>query len=94
MGTPAARSWDQLWDQVPPFRHVWRVTTVIWGAAMLTDAVTRITMAWTLPVDTVPALGAALWPATFILLQVITNVYFHRTGLWAILRTGPHPRPR
>jgi hypothetical protein len=91
---PAARSWDQLWDQVPAFRRAWRVTTVIWAAAMLTDAVIRITMAWTLPVDTVPALGAALWPVTFIVLQVITNVYFHRTGLWAILRTGPHPGPR
>ncbi len=90
---PVAQSWDELWDQVPAFRRAWRVTTVIWGAAMLADAVIRITMAWTLPIDAVPALGAALWPVTFIMLQVITNVYFHRTGLGLILRAGPAPRP-
>lgn len=89
---PAAQSWDELWDQVPAFRRAWRVTTVIWGAATVADAVIRITMAWTLPVDAVPALGAALWPVTFIMLQVVTNVYFHHTGLWLILRAGPrHP---
>lgn len=43
-------------------------------------------MAYTLPVDRVPALGGALWPVTFLVLQVITNVYFFRAGLWDMLR--------
>ena len=62
---------------------------MIWGAAMLANAVIRVTMVWTLPVNAVPALGAALWPVTFIVLQVITNVYFHRAGLWLILGADP-----
>jgi hypothetical protein len=33
-------------------------------------------------------LGGALWPVTFLVLQVVTNVYFARSGLWGILRTG------
>jgi hypothetical protein len=37
-------------------------------------------MAYTLPVDIVPALGACLWPATFLILRVFTNVYFRRAG--------------
>ena len=91
---PRAVSWDALWDEVPRFRHIWRVTTVIWGAALLADAVTRLVMAWTLPIGVVPGLGGALWPVTFVILQIATNVYFARAGFWRILITGPgHYRP-
>ncbi len=69
------------------------MTTVIWGAALLADAVIRVVMAYTLPVDVVPGLGGALWPVTFIMLQVITNVYFWRAGLWRILRGTALIRP-
>jgi hypothetical protein len=86
---PRAVSWDALWDEVPRFRHIWRVTTVIWGAALLADAVTRLVMAWTVPISVVPGLGGALWPVTFVILQVITNVYFARSGFWLILRGQP-----
>jgi hypothetical protein len=82
----AAASWDGLWDSVPRFRRIWRVCTVIWGCALLVDAAIRAAMAYTLPISLVPALSGALWPVTFIGLQVITNVYFYRAGLWSILR--------
>jgi hypothetical protein len=45
-------------------------------------------MAYALPVNVVPALGGALWPVTFVVLQIITNVYFMRLGFWRILRDG------
>jgi intracellular septation protein A len=86
MAGAAGASWDGLWERVPRFRHIWRVVTVIWGIALLVDAVIRVTMAYTLPVDLVPGLGGALWPVTFVVLQVITNVYFQRAGFWLILR--------
>jgi len=35
--------------------------------------------------DLVPGLGGALWLVTFVALQVITNIYFIRSGLWTIL---------
>jgi hypothetical protein len=82
---PTTRSWDALWDDLPGFRRAWQVCTAIWGAAMLLDAVLRIVMAYTLPVDVVPGLGGALWPVTFVLLQVVTNVYFYRVDLWGVL---------
>ncbi len=84
-GAPTTQSWDELWVKEPRFRRAWRVTTVIWGAAMLLDAAVRVIMAYTLPGDLVPGLAGALWPVTFIALQVITNVYFVRCGLWLIL---------
>jgi len=85
---PAAVSWDDLWTRVPRFRRIWRVCTVIWGSAILADAVVRIAMAATLPIGVIPALGGALWPVTFIVLQVATNIYFARSGFWRILRDG------
>lgn len=92
---PTPQSWDELWVSKPRFRRAWRVTTVIWGAAMLLDAAVRVIMAYTLPADLVPGLAGALWPVTFIALQVITNVYFLRCGLWLILlgKADHHPAP-
>ena len=88
----AGRSWDELWELLPRFRRMWQVTTLIWGAAFLLDAAVRVVMAYALPVNDVPALAGALWLVTFLLLQIITNVYLSRSGLWPILR-GHHGRP-
>jgi predicted membrane protein len=50
--------------------------------------VVRVLIAAVLPVSVVPALGAALWPVTFVVLQVVTNVYFARAGFWRFLIAG------
>jgi len=42
-------------------------------------------MSCTLPIPVVPGLGGALWPVTFVVLQVGSNVYYHRAGLYRIL---------
>lgn len=91
---PAPQTWDELWQRVPRFRRIWQVCTVIWGTAILADAVIRVVMAATLPLGIVPGLNGALWPVTFVALQVVTNVYFYRYGFWRILREGaPEPAP-
>ncbi|HEY8047201.1 MAG TPA: VC0807 family protein [Streptosporangiaceae bacterium] len=77
----AVTSWDELWAADPRFRRIWRVSTVLWAAGLLADAVIRVVMAYTLPVDVVPGLGGALYPVTFILLQLVTNVYYQMAGL-------------
>lgn len=82
---PIGESWDQLWQRSPPFRRVWTVTTVIWGLALLLDAAVRVATAYTLPIDSVPAVGGAIWIVTLVALQVITNIYFLRGGLWTVL---------
>jgi hypothetical protein len=50
--------------------------------------VIRVVVAAVLPISVVPAVGGALWPVTFIMLQVVTNIFFARSGFWRILRTG------
>lgn len=79
-------SWDERWDRNPWFRRVWRVDTVMWAAGLLADSAVRVVMAYTLPVDAVPALSAGLWAVTFVALQVTQHIYFTRSGLWRTLR--------
>lgn len=79
---PRRESWDLLWERLPGFRRVWRVAGVIWGATTIADAVLRFVMAYTMPVDQVPALNGAQWAVLFVLLQVVTNIYYHRAGLY------------
>ncbi len=80
-----AGSWDIVWIEQPPFRRIWRISTAIWGMALLVDAVIRVVMSYSLPVHTVPALGGILWPVTFLVIQIVTNVYYHRSGLYQLL---------
>lgn len=83
-GTTVA--WEPLWDTSNRFRRIWRVLTVTWGVVTLLDAVLRVVIAYTLPVTTVPALQTGLMIGTMLLMQVVTNVYFLRAGLWPMLR--------
>jgi hypothetical protein len=80
-----AGSWDELWATNSTFRRIWRTASVIWGCGMLADAAARVVMSYTLPIAAVPALAGLLWPVTFVLIQIVTNVYYHLAGLWQIL---------
>jgi intracellular septation protein A len=93
---PNGESWDYLWERLPGFRRIWRVASVVWGVATILDAGVRFTMAYTLPVNVVPALNGAQYAVLFLLLQIVTNVYYFRAGLYdpasniyAPLRTEP-----
>lgn len=90
----AGRSWDVLWATEPQFRRIWRASTVMWGLGLLLDAAIRVAISYTLPIDQVPAIGAALYPVTFVVLQVMTNVYYMRAGLYPILGARWLDRPR
>ncbi|MET9497827.1 VC0807 family protein [Streptomyces sp. NPDC006552] len=71
---------ERLWESDGAFRRVWRALTVLWGVGLLCDALLRLIMAYTLPVDTVPALDGALYAVSWILLQVITQIVLFRSG--------------
>jgi hypothetical protein len=88
-------SWEDLWQRDPYFRHIWRVSTVLWALVTFLDAIIRVVMAYTLPVDWVPALQSGLVIVTALLMQVVTGVYYARTGLWSMIgmRWGvPHQK--
>ncbi|UJB45966.1 VC0807 family protein [Streptomyces sp. A1-5] len=79
-GTP----WETLWENEAAFRRIWRVSTVMWGIALLADAVARVVMSYALPVEVVPGLGGLLWPVTMVLLQLVNGVYYRAAGLWRL----------
>ncbi|HYI13795.1 MAG TPA: VC0807 family protein [Thermomicrobiales bacterium] len=79
------RLWEPIWEREPRFRHIWRASTVMWAVALFIDAILRVVMAYTLPVNTVPISQMGLMIVTMLVMQVVTNVYYVRAGLWAII---------
>jgi hypothetical protein len=75
-------SWDDIWQRNPAFRGAWRICTGLWSAGLFGDAVVRVVVAYTLPVDVVPGLDASMWLITFVALQVVQQVYLTRSGVW------------
>ncbi|WP_202918560.1 VC0807 family protein [Streptomyces cavernae] len=71
---------ESLWSEDLAFRRIWRVLTVVWGIGLFADALLRLVMAYTLPIDTVPALDAVLYAATWIVLQIVTQISLYRSG--------------
>ncbi|WP_431878786.1 VC0807 family protein [Amycolatopsis sacchari] len=79
---PGGERWESLWQRLPRFRRFWRVANVIWGTATLLDAGVRVAMAYTLPVNVVPALNGLQYGVLFVILQLATNIYYFRVGLF------------
>lgn len=85
--------WELLWEREPSFRRTWRGSSLIWAVVLLLDAVLRVVMAYTLPVNAVPALQTGLMLATTLLMQVVTWVYYWKAGLWALVQRPYPSRP-
>jgi hypothetical protein len=77
--------WDSMWRRSPNFRRGWRISAVIWGIGLLIDAVIRVIIAYSLPVDVVPAVATALFPVTAVVLIVIDQVNQHYNGIRGML---------
>jgi hypothetical protein len=78
---------EHFWETRPGFRRVWRVLAVIWGCGMLATCALNLVFAYTLPVDSVPALDTVVQIGTSVLLQIVTQIALRREGtmrqLWA-----------
>ncbi|MEU9126194.1 VC0807 family protein [Streptomyces sp. NPDC048506] len=73
-----AREWEAKWEGISGFRRAMRVMTAAWSAAFLLDSVARVVMAYTLPVDLVPVLSAALLIAMLVVVVRLGKVYGKR----------------
>ncbi|MER5849402.1 VC0807 family protein [Streptomyces sp. NPDC002012] len=79
-------AWREDWENVPEFRRAMRVLTIAWGTAFMIDAVARVVMAYTLPVDSVPLLGAGLLTLLLIVIVQFSKAYGKRLST----RLGRH----
>jgi len=64
-----AAQWQQNWKTEPAFRRAFRWLTIGWASAFIVDAIARIVMAYTLPIDIVPVASVVL----LIVLLVFVN---------------------
>lgn len=74
----AIAAWERNWRGSPEFRHVMRATTAIWGVGFLLEAVIRVVLAWTLPVDVVPMVTTVQFIVLIVLMLWIAPVYGRR----------------
>ncbi len=81
--------WEALWNRNPSFRRTFRISSLIWGVGMIADAVARVAIAYTLPVDLVPALSAGLSALTITVLAMIDQINYARTGFHKVVRERP-----
>lgn len=72
---------NTAWRDTPAFRRVVHVATTIWGGALLLDAVSTVVLAYTMPIDSVPLIGALKLVALIVLAEVISQVHFRRRGV-------------
>ena len=84
--SPEARErWDRRWQESGTFRRALRVLTGAWGAGFLVDAIVRLVLALTLPVDFVPLIDNVLLVVTVLALLIaqkaIGGHYRRRYGL-------------
>ncbi|MCA9631664.1 MAG: hypothetical protein KC766_28605 [Myxococcales bacterium] len=73
---------EQLWDERPKFRQRWRAVSWMWIGGLLFDATARGAVTAFAPADSLPALHTALAIATPLVLQLVTNLYLARTGVF------------
>ena len=87
--TETVEAWEANWRDSPEFRHVMRAVTGIWGLGFLLEAGIRVTLAYTLPVDTVPIVTAAQFIALLALMLWIGPKY----GRTYMTKHGLEPGP-
>ncbi|GGU61022.1 hypothetical protein GCM10010211_27370 [Streptomyces albospinus] len=81
-----ARRLESLWHRSPVVHRWMTVASMAWGSAFLLDAIARVVMAYTLPVDSVPSLGVVVLVAMLCLAQALVTVYGRRSGALAQVR--------
>ncbi|MEU3989871.1 VC0807 family protein [Streptomyces platensis] len=81
VGEAGLARWEARWDAEPTFRHHLRLVTAVWGAVFLLDAVLRVVLAYTIPVDAFPLTSTVLWLALLGGLLTWHNWYLTRHGM-------------
>ncbi|QMU78074.1 hypothetical protein GXW83_22620 [Streptacidiphilus sp. PB12-B1b] len=81
VGEAGLAAWEARWDVEPVFRHHLRLLTAVWGSVFLLDAVLRVVLAYSIPVDAFPLTSTLMWLALLGGLITYHNWYVTRNGL-------------
>jgi hypothetical protein len=82
-GKGGGEVWASRWNIEPRFRTGLRVITAAWGVGLVLDAVIRVVIAFTLPLDAVPGATTAQWVVVFAVLFGFMMIYSRKNDLLA-----------
>ncbi|WP_194836702.1 VC0807 family protein [Nocardia sp. XZ_19_369] len=83
IGEEGYREWDARWDSDSRFRYHLRVLTAVWGTVFALDALVRVLLAYTLPIDAIPLVSTVQWLVVLAAVMIFHNFYVTRHGLKA-----------
>jgi hypothetical protein len=94
-GTDPAKvsAFDELHDDQPLGRHIFRTLSVVWGIGLVVEASARLTLADVLPTGTFIAVSPFITGSVLGSLFAFTVVYTKRTQIWS-LSSGSGPGHR
>ncbi|WP_433683828.1 VC0807 family protein [Nocardia sp. CA-119907] len=81
IGEEGYRQWDARWDSDSRFRSQLRLLTAVWGTGFVLDALVRVALAYTLPVDSIPLVSTLQWLVVLAALIAFQNFYVTKHGL-------------
>ncbi|MFK4085300.1 VC0807 family protein [Kribbella sp. NPDC020789] len=82
-GKGGGEVWARRWDSEPRFRHGLKLITAVWGVGLVLDAVVRVVIAFTLPLDAVPGVTTVQWIVVFAGLYLFMFWYSRKNDLLA-----------
>jgi hypothetical protein len=83
VGEQGYQQWDARWDNDFRFRLRLRMLTAVWGMGFTLDALVRVLLAYTLPIDSVPLVSTVQWLVVLAGLIAFHTVYMTKHGLKA-----------
>jgi hypothetical protein len=83
VGYAGLLAYEARWDAEAAFRRAARILTAAWGLAFALDALIQVALAYTLPIDLVPAVSTAQWLVVLGCTLLFHIVYTKRKDLRA-----------
>lgn len=81
IGEAGAREWTAKWDTDATFRHHIRVITAVWGVGFTVDTFISAALAYTLPINAIPAASTVQWLVVLGCLIAFQFRYVTKHGL-------------
>ncbi|MEV1168794.1 VC0807 family protein [Nonomuraea sp. NPDC049784] len=76
--------WARLWQARPEFRRVFTTITLVWGAGALAEALVRLPLIYSIPLDVMTGVSTALQLGTIVVLMAWTLLYRKRRAEKAV----------
>jgi hypothetical protein len=82
-GEKGAREWEGRWEREPKMRSALRLLTVVFGVGLVLDAVVRVVLAYTLPIDQINLVTTVQWIIVLAFLISFMAYYTRKHNLRA-----------